>query len=109
MGVCGDLFQASVRLAMTGNFRGEPSSGRALSEATETNSPVRDLRRSGSSQTTKPLAIGTSAVITPMRIAQASLRKPRRLAGTGDSALFACSVWVIFDEYPSRRSDDDEN
>src|SRR5438105_14872260 len=88
MGVRGDLLQASVRLAMTANFRGEPSSGSALSEATETNSPALDLRRNGSKKTIRPLTSGTRLTTAPIRTAQACLRKLRRLGGAGKSVWF---------------------
>src|ERR1051326_2492379 len=80
MGVCGDRFQASVRLATTGNFRGEPSSGSALKEATSTNSPACDLRLNGSKNTMSPLASGTRLAMVPQRAAIAIFRKFRRAA-----------------------------
>src|SRR5947209_7464512 len=88
MGVRGDLFQASVRLAITANFRGEPSSGSAWSEATGTNSPALDLRRNGSRKTMRPLTSGTRPTTAPISKAQAPLRKSRRLGGFGDSNGF---------------------
>jgi hypothetical protein len=89
MALSGDLFQASTRLAMTENFRGMPSSGRAWSVATRTDCPpATDYRRAGSSHTASPAANGTTVMMPPSTFAASFLKKPRRSEQHG--------TWVIF-------------
>ena len=96
MGVWGDLFQASVRLASTVNFRGVPSSGIAFRDVTWIGDAAADLRRNGSNSTASPLSKGTMPTIAPMTPAKSPLRKPRRSRCGGDvDSLVEFSTTVL--------------
>src|SRR5207245_4391144 len=80
-----NLFQASVRLASTGNMRGTPSPGNASRMATRT-APVRAaLRRKGSRNTASPENSGTRVKNAPMQAADTFLKKSRRFGWVGVS------------------------
>src|SRR5436190_3525999 len=81
MAVCVNLFHASTRAAMTGNFRGTPSSGKASRLATRTAPLAADFLRKGSRNTAKPAPKGIKPRITLMIPASTCLKKPRRSAG----------------------------
>src|SRR5712692_5063644 len=85
MGTWVNLFQASVRLASTGNMRGTPSLGSASRMATRTE-PVRAaLRRKGSRKTASPESSGTRVNNAPMQAADTFLKKSRRFGWVGVS------------------------
>src|SRR5712692_3930405 len=85
MGTWVNLFQASVRLASTGNMRGTPSPGNASRMATRT-APVRTaLRRKGSRNTARPESSGTRVRNAPMQAADTFLKKSRRFGWVGVS------------------------
>src|SRR5712692_4126605 len=88
MGTWKNLFQASVRLASTGNMRGTPSLGNASRMATRT-APVRAaLRRKGSRKTARPERSGTRVNTAPMQAADTFLKKSRRFGWVGVSVAF---------------------
>src|SRR5689334_17698400 len=79
MGADGKRFQASVRSARIGNFRGSPSSGTASRVVTRIlSSEPFWRRRTGSKRTTSPAKTGMTPPMVPRIIAAASLRKFRR-------------------------------
>src|SRR3974377_1076717 len=78
MGTSVVLFQASTRVASTGNFRGTPSGGSASSVVTCTAPVAADLRRNGSKKKVIPAPNGNSPRKAPMQPAKSFLKKSRR-------------------------------
>src|SRR4051812_14158756 len=79
MGVCGNLFHASVRSATTSNFRGKPSAGTEFSEVMRTKFVLLVLlRRSGSNTTEMAAPIGARIATVPKIIVAVCLKNPRR-------------------------------
>src|SRR5712692_3447955 len=85
MGTWVNLFQASVRLARTGNMRGTPSLGSASRKATRTAPVLAALRRKGSRKTASPESSGTKVNNAPMQAADTFLKKSRRFGWVGVS------------------------
>src|SRR5215218_71011 len=103
----GDLFHASTRLASTANLRGTPSSGRAFNATTRTICPpALFFRRTGSSQTARPAARGTTVMIAPRTFDASFFKKPRRSLLPQDSHLVFSieSVWDEFAESPVQKA-----